>query len=412
MTQGPAPSATGPAGPGRAPRVSVIMANRNGARWLAQAIGSVLGQSMPDLELVVADDASTDDSRRIVAAMAADDRRIRLLALPAAGGAGAARNAALAAARGDWLAIMDSDDMMHPDRIGRLLGAAADLGADAVADDLLFFSTDPAAAGRTLLQGLNATGPLTLDAAMLLASDGPDPRLPSFGYLKPLIRRAALGALRYDTGLKIGEDFDLYLRLAAAGARLFVVPEPLYLYRRHAASLSHRLSAGAVAAILAAHDRFAAAQDGAGPLGPLLAARRRFLERMLRFQHLVAALKSRRMLAAARLLLADPALAAGLVQSLSDRRARRRRADDAGVARIHLRGPGAPLPGPAAGGGTVLDVPCRPSRVGHSAEPLAPLAAHLSDLAARHRLEVTAEGEDARFFAAMVPPLPDRTGAA
>jgi len=383
------------------------MANRNGARFLAAAAGSVLAQTMADLELVIADDASGDESRDIAAGLARRDPRVRLLPLAAAGGAGAARNAAIAAASGDWLAVMDSDDLMHPERLERLLAAAQDLGADAVADDLIHFGEDPAAAGRTLLQGLAATAPFVLDAAMLLACEGADPSLPAFGYLKPLIRRAALGALRYDTALRIGEDFDLYLRLVAAGARFVVVPEPLYLYRRHTASLSHRQSVAGVTAILAAHDRFAAAQPNGGALGPLLAARRRNLERMLRFETLVARIRAGQVAAAAGALVRSPRLLAGLARSAADRVRRRAAPPRAGELRLVLTaaggGAGAAVPPPGPGQ-LALVVPGRPPRVGFPSEPLAPLASRLSALAARHVLHVTGATPETAYVAAMVPP--------
>ena len=96
------------------PTVSIVMANYNGATHLADAIGSAQSQSLRDLEIIVSDDASTDDSLEIVTPLMAEDRRIRLVQSPNNGGPAVARNRALALAQGQWIAVMDSDDLMHP----------------------------------------------------------------------------------------------------------------------------------------------------------------------------------------------------------------------------------------------------------------------------------------------------------
>ncbi len=71
---------------------------------------------------------------------------------------------------------------------------------------------------------------------------------PVLGYCKPLIRAKALGDIRYDESLRIGEDSDLLLRLMIAGRRFRFYPELLYFYRKHGLSISHasaRPNAGA-----------------------------------------------------------------------------------------------------------------------------------------------------------------------
>ena len=122
------------------PVVSVIMANYNGAAHLPQALNSVLGQTVRDVEVIVADDASPDRSGDIVSQFMQGDRRVSLIESAENRGPGAARNDALRAARGEWVAIVDSDDIIHPERFEILLSAARSHGADAIADDLLFFS--------------------------------------------------------------------------------------------------------------------------------------------------------------------------------------------------------------------------------------------------------------------------------
>lgn len=325
------------------PLVSVVMANFRGAAHLESAMRAVLAQSERRLELIVADDASDDDSVAIAQGIARGDDRVRVIAGAQNRGPAATRNLALDAARGEWIAVVDSDDLIHPQRLARLVAAAEGAGADLVADDLVHFGA-PGAAGRTLLHPLALAAPMGLTAALYLRANGGDPALPSFGYLKPVIRRAALGDRRYDPALRIGEDYDLVLRLLIEDARFLLLPDPLYAYRRHAGSISHRLSVGTVEAMLAAHRALPPLSDPEARAAA--AAVDRQLRRALRYERLVADLKARRWIRALPRL-ADPAMVARLAESLRDRRRRRvaeaQSQEDASFGRL----PDLPPPGQA-----------------------------------------------------------------
>ncbi|MGH8224077.1 MAG: glycosyltransferase family 2 protein, partial [Woeseiaceae bacterium] len=117
------------------PRISVVMPARNAARTIGEAMRSVLAQSCADLELIVCDDASTDDTRRVAASVA--DDRVRILEQARNAGPGAARDRAIEAARGEWIAVIDADDAWAPDRLQRLLDAAGADGRRMVFDDIL-----------------------------------------------------------------------------------------------------------------------------------------------------------------------------------------------------------------------------------------------------------------------------------
>ena len=305
-----------PAGSDDGPRVSVIMANHRGAAHLAASMASVLAQSESRLELIVADDASDDDSVTIARGIAARDSRVRVLTAAQNQGPAATRNRALDAARGAWLAIVDSDDLIHPDRLARMIAAAEAEGADLVADDLVHFGNGEA---RTLLQPFAPVRPEWLGAATLLRGNA-DPGLPSYGYLKPLIRRNSLGSHRYDGGLRIGEDYDLIMRLVMQGARFLLLPDPLYAYRRHGGSISHRLSVAAVEAMLAAHEALPDMPDPEARAAAEAVGRQ--LRQTLRYERLVAAIKARRW-GAALPAMTDPAMLVRLAGSLQDRRRRR-----------------------------------------------------------------------------------------
>lgn len=335
------------------PRVSVIMANRDGGRYLAAAIASVRRQSLRDLELIVSDDGSRDDSVAIVGAAMAEDPRVSLVRSDASGGPAAARNRALARASSEWIAVMDSDDLMEPDRLERLVAAARTDGADIVADDLVVFEDDGLRPSRRLLSGSWTAGPCWIDAADYVACNRFYGRGPNFGFLKPLIRAAAFARdlLRYDERLRIGEDYDLVLRLLLAGGQMRVYPLPLYRYRKHAHSTSHRLDEGALRAILAADRRLCESiPPGDRRLGAAWKSRRRSIERALRFEALMIALKRRSWPGAAAIALRDPRAAALLRLPLAVRFKRAvRRLRFAGLAEVESAC-GAPSPGASAGG--------------------------------------------------------------
>lgn len=206
------------------PRVSVLMANFQAGGKIVPALRSVLDQSMGDLEVIVSDDASRDDSLDLVRAMMATDPRIRLIANPANRGPAHCRNAALDRARGEWIAVVDSDDIIHPERFERLLAVADQDGADILADDLLLFHEDGSPPRLMLGDETRASFEVSPRDWVLAGLDG----APALGYLKPMIRAGLLQHLRYDESLRIGEDYDFVLRLLLGGARMVVLPEPFY----------------------------------------------------------------------------------------------------------------------------------------------------------------------------------------
>lgn len=143
-----------PAGPAdaagrvrRGPTVSVIMAAHNSGGFIAQAIASVQAQTRGDWELIVIDDASDDGTPDTVAALADVDPRIRLIALEHNFGAPAGpRNVGIRAARGRWVAILDDDDVWHPQKLDLQLNALAMTGAGFASAGLIDFDdgTSPA----------------------------------------------------------------------------------------------------------------------------------------------------------------------------------------------------------------------------------------------------------------------------
>ena len=113
------------------PLISVIMPNYNGHRFVEDAIDSVLAQTYRNFELIVVDDCSTDDSLQLIRHKSQIDCRIYVIALEQNAGVANARNAGIAAAKGEYIALIDNDDLWVEDKLERQLQLAQQ-GADIV----------------------------------------------------------------------------------------------------------------------------------------------------------------------------------------------------------------------------------------------------------------------------------------
>ncbi|WP_419730631.1 glycosyltransferase [Lichenicola sp.] len=305
------------------PRVSIVMANYNGAPFILDALASASRQTIRDLEIIVVDDGSTDNSVELVTQYAAGDPRVALLHTLGNGGPAAARNLALDVARGCWIAVLDSDDIMHPSRLEILLDSAEATGADIVADNQIVFDDARLMPSHPLLTRRQIPGGPVL-VADYINSNTFFSRGAPLGYLKPVFSSVFLAqaGCRYDPGLRIAEDYDLVLRLLLAGAHFRISPHLTYFYRRHHHSVSHRLSICTLQPMLDADDRLRAAQPAETRPPEIRAAldrRRSTIRRAIDFEGLVATLKERRWISATLLCLSRPGVAALLVIPLQDR---------------------------------------------------------------------------------------------
>ena len=204
------------------PLVSVFMPVYNGEPYLADAIASVLGQTLTDLELVIVENGSTDGSRETARRAGRHDRRVRVIEHPRPLGIVGAANAGVAATRAPLVARQDQDDLSHRSRLERQV-AALDRAPDAVAVGTLCDGID--GAGRRIRPR---------DRWRLVGRRA----LPPFPHGSACVRRRAfdqVGGYREHT--YHWEDVDLFLRLARVGPVL-VLPEALYRYRFHARSLT------------------------------------------------------------------------------------------------------------------------------------------------------------------------------
>lgn len=112
------------------PVISVIVPVYQGESLLPECVESVREQTMPDWELLLIDDGSTDKSRALCEQYAAEDTRIRVIAQPRNMGVSAARNRGLKEARGRYIAFLDADDRYIPETLETLWNLCAESGAD------------------------------------------------------------------------------------------------------------------------------------------------------------------------------------------------------------------------------------------------------------------------------------------
>jgi len=275
------------------PQVSVLMVARNTGPFIGAAIASARAQSVADIEIIVVDDGSEDETRAIAESHAAADARVRVLAGPGAGLA-AVRNASLDAARGRRALILDSDDLLAPDHVAGLLALAESSGAPMVAANMVSFREGGSEAGAWLFaSGQGWQAEREIDLATFLRANCLFGAGPNLGYLKPLFDMDFLRrhALRYASGLRIGEDFDLLLRAMLAGGQLCFTPRASYFYRQHAGSTSARLPLADIETLIAAEAAYALPETG--DIAAAARARRASLHAAAGHARAVAALKRR-----------------------------------------------------------------------------------------------------------------------
>jgi glycosyltransferase involved in cell wall biosynthesis len=215
-------------------RVSVVIPAYNAEAFLPDCLSSVLAQSHCPAEVIVVDDGSKDGTVNVARSFG---DRVTCLCQQNAGPA-AARNRGILAARNEWIAFIDSDDMWKPWRLERQLELARKTDADAVCADVEFLSNE---SGVTWLSSIGLKRKLEV-----IAENGilPDPAslLLDLGCFVTtstlLVRRLCLLEVGlFDQSFRVGEDFELFFRLALR-YRFAIDLSPLALRRIHDGNIS------------------------------------------------------------------------------------------------------------------------------------------------------------------------------
>ncbi len=236
------------------PRVSVIIPAYNAAAFLDKAIGSALGQTMADIEVIVVDDGSNDDTARVAGRIAETDDRLHLIKLAENRGVSAARNAALDTATGEWVAVLDADDWYDSERLERMTEAAEAASADVVMDNqMIFREGSDLERGYSLLP--DGEGFFFLSTLAFLKSARPFTG-ESYASLQPMFRRSIIEAhrLRYREDMHLGEDANFLLRFLANARNCIVLRRPCYFRLLRSKSLRSGWSKAYVSARFKAYD--------------------------------------------------------------------------------------------------------------------------------------------------------------
>ena len=208
-----------------APQVSVVMSAYNRARYLRECVESILNQSLIDFEFIIIDDGSTDNSWEILTKSAAQDQRIVLIQNQENIGIARSRNKGMARAQGEFIAVMDSDDVALANRFEtqvEYLQKHPDCVA--VGSDALVIDSDGWPIG---VYQRGQFGHEVIEERLLSGRGG------VIIHPSAMIRRSALEKIGgYNPELRHSVDFDMFIRLTGIG-KLANIPQVLLKYREH-----------------------------------------------------------------------------------------------------------------------------------------------------------------------------------
>lgn len=219
--------------PATKPVVSIIMPAHNAANVLGRAVASVLAQSFEDWELLIVDDASSDDTAKIAATLAANDARIQLLSQPARSGAAKARNRAIRASKGRFVAFLDADDEWLCEKLARQLAFMQETGAQ------LSYSGFYRQRFGTKAPGHEVKVPKTVSHKTLLNGN-------VIGCLTAIYDSQSLGRVEMPD-LWRRQDYALWLKLLRQTEFAHGLQEPLAIYHCQKSSLSSSRIRGLIA---------------------------------------------------------------------------------------------------------------------------------------------------------------------
>lgn len=212
--------------------ISIIVPVYNVEKYLDRCIQSIVEQTYRNLEIILVDDGSTDGSEKICDSWAVKDNRIRVIRQNNMGG-GAARNAALDVAKGDFIAFVDSDDYISADMY-EYLYSLLEKGFDIAECSYVQVNGD----SETFGQGKEEL--IACDAEEAMRYHIQDTIFRQVIWNK-LYRRSVIEDIRFPVGTKIDDEYFTY-RVIGDSSRLIHSEKVCYAYRQHGASVMHSVS--------------------------------------------------------------------------------------------------------------------------------------------------------------------------
>lgn len=204
--------------------VSILIPTYNRAEYLAECIESCLMQSYKDIEIIVLSDGCTDSTPRLMEYYMNLDPRIMYINRRENVGIAAARNAAFKASQGAYIAVMDSDDIMNPDRIKKELVALKKANADIV------YSSFIQADEHAKMYGAYEPAKEVTKAGLLKEQVVP--------HVTILAKRKCFEENPYREEFKANDDYGLIVDWYKAGYKFKQIKEPMVIVRYHAQNVS------------------------------------------------------------------------------------------------------------------------------------------------------------------------------
>lgn len=226
-------------------KVTLIIPSYNTSDMIEKTITSALEQTI-ETRVIVIDDCSTDDSFARIEAMAAREPRLIARRLSKNGGPSIARNVAIRMAETPWVAGLDSDDYLLPDRMRKMVEFAEANDLDFLADDVIRIEAGMPVEKGTRVWRDQSVGRIPVDLAFFVQENIRDHvgMRREAGYLKPMMRTAFLREhdLFFREDLRADEDYDFYARSLHAGARFEIIDPCGYIAVNREGSLSKALA--------------------------------------------------------------------------------------------------------------------------------------------------------------------------
>jgi glycosyltransferase involved in cell wall biosynthesis len=214
---------------GRVPVVSVIMPVYGNDDYLAESIGSILGQTLRDLELILMCDDPSEKTRTIISEFQKTDDRIQVV-YQKRKGLITSLNDGISLATGTFIARMDADDICYPERLEKQVA--------------FMEKNSGCALVATQVEWINESGDLIGHWKSDLKSDTADkirkilPQGNCIAHPTVLIRRAIINRYRYNPSQNNVEDYDLWLRMTSDNQVLCKLPQILHKLRIHPLSIT------------------------------------------------------------------------------------------------------------------------------------------------------------------------------